>query len=62
MKDPATIAAKGSTVTEVAAEMKVNRGTVIRWINAGLVPAVRVGRRNYRLCLDDVRAAMIREA
>ncbi len=41
------------TVTEVAADLRVSNMTVYRLINAGQLPAVRVGK-SYRLREDDV--------
>lgn len=36
------------TVPEVAARLRINRATVVRWIKDGTLPAVRVGR-DYRV-------------
>ena len=33
------------TVAEVAATLKLNQQTVRNWIDAGILPAVRIGRR-----------------
>ena len=33
------------TVAEVAATLKLNQQTIRNWIDAGLLPALRVGRR-----------------
>ena len=33
------------TVAEVAAVLKLNQQTVRNWIDAGMLPAVRIGRR-----------------
>jgi excisionase family DNA binding protein len=41
------------TVSEVAASLRVSTMTVYRLINAGQLPAVRVGR-SYRLREEDV--------
>lgn len=37
------------TVAEAAALLKVSKSTVWRWIEAGTLPAYRVGRRGVRL-------------
>jgi len=42
------------TVKEVAQRLKVNPQTVRRWIRAGLIPASRVGRRQWRVRGDDM--------
>lgn len=41
------------TVAEVASLLRVSNMTVYRLINAGQLPAVRVGR-SYRIAEDDV--------
>lgn len=41
------------TVAEVADQLRVSNMTVYRLINAGTLPAVRVGR-SYRLREDDI--------
>ena len=41
------------TVAEVAAMLRVSNMTVYRLINAGSLPAVRVGK-SYRITEDDV--------
>jgi excisionase family DNA binding protein len=43
------------TVGEVARQLRVSNMTVYRLINAGELPAVRIGR-SYRLRADDVDA------
>ena len=43
------------TVGEVARQLRVSNMTVYRLINAGELPAVRIGR-SYRLRVDDVDA------
>ena len=43
------------TVGEVARQLRVSNMTVYRLINAGDLPAVRIGR-SYRLRADDVDA------
>jgi excisionase family DNA binding protein len=43
------------TVREVAQRLKVNSQTVRRWIKAGLLPASRVGRRQWRVREEDVQ-------
>ena len=43
------------TVAEVAEQLRVSNMTVYRLINAGDLPAVRVGR-SYRITEDDVDA------
>jgi len=41
------------TVKEVADRLKLNPQTVRRWIRAGLLPASRVGRRQWRVKAED---------
>ncbi|MBM7510031.1 excisionase family DNA binding protein [Nocardioides salarius] len=43
------------TVPEVAEALRVNKVTVRRWIKAGTLPAVKVGR-DYRIQATDVAA------
>jgi excisionase family DNA binding protein len=43
------------TVGEVARQLRVSNMTVYRLINAGELPAVRIGK-SYRLRVDDVDA------
>lgn len=47
------------TVPEVAAQLRVDPATVRRWITAGTIPAVKVGR-SYRVEADQVRAVIDR--
>lgn len=42
------------TVFEVAALLKVNQQTVRNWIDAGKLPAVRVGARRVRILRSDL--------
>jgi excisionase family DNA binding protein len=42
------------TVREVAERLKLNPQTVRRWIRAGLLPAYRVGRRQWRVREQDL--------
>jgi len=42
------------TVREVAERLKLNPQTVRRWIRAGLLPASRIGRRQWRVRAQDV--------
>ncbi|MFB3879841.1 MAG: helix-turn-helix domain-containing protein [Armatimonadota bacterium] len=44
------------TVREVAERLKLNPQTVRRWIRAGLLPASRVGRRQWRVRIEDVES------
>jgi excisionase family DNA binding protein len=43
------------TVGEVARQLRVSNMTVYRLINAGEIPALRIGR-SYRLRVEDVDA------
>jgi excisionase family DNA binding protein len=47
------------TVSEVAAELHVTTQTIRNWIDAGVLPATRIGR-GYRLRRDDVDALLDR--
>ena len=42
------------TVREVAERLKVNPQTVRRWIRAGILPASKVGRRQWRVTGQEV--------
>jgi excisionase family DNA binding protein len=42
------------TVAEVAALLKINQQTVRNWIDAGKLPAVRVGARRVRVTRSDL--------
>jgi excisionase family DNA binding protein len=44
------------SVNEAAQSLGVHPVTLRRWIYDGLLPAVRVGRKNIRVDADDVRA------
>lgn len=44
------------TVAEVAELMRVSTATVYRWIDAGQLPALQLGRRTTRIFRDDFRA------
>ena len=48
------MAAELMTVQEVAERLKVTPQTVRRWIRAGLLPASRIGRRQWRVRARDV--------
>jgi excisionase family DNA binding protein len=41
------------TVAEVAAILKLNQQTIRNWIDAGQLPAVRVGQRRVRIKRSD---------
>ncbi|WP_127480587.1 helix-turn-helix domain-containing protein [Nocardioides pantholopis] len=45
------------TVPEVAQRLRVNPATVRRWIEAGTIPAVKIGR-SYRVELAQVQAVI----
>ncbi len=51
MEDSAS--ARFLTVTEVAASLRVSNMTVYRLINAGGLPAVRIGK-SFRIRVDDL--------
>jgi len=42
------------TIKEVADRLKLNPQTVRRWVRAGLLPASRVGRRQWRVREQDL--------
>ncbi len=42
------------TVKDAAARLKVNPQTVRRWIRGGLLPATKVGKRQWRVRAEDV--------
>ncbi len=48
------MAAELLTVREVAERLKLNPQTVRRWIRTGLLPASRIGRRQWRIKAQDV--------
>ncbi len=41
------------TVAEVAAILKLNQQTIRNWIDAGQLPAIRVGQRRVRIKRSD---------
>jgi excisionase family DNA binding protein len=49
------------TVREVAERLKLNPQTVRRWIRAGLLPASRIGRRQWRVRVEDAAVPPERE-
>jgi excisionase family DNA binding protein len=49
------------TVREVAERLKLNPQTVRRWIRAGLLPASRTGRRQWRVRVEDAAMPAERE-
>lgn len=53
MAQPLSGAARFFTVAEVASQLRVSNMTVYRLINAGDLPAVRVGK-SYRIRPEDV--------
>jgi excisionase family DNA binding protein len=53
MVQPAQGAVRYLTVNEVAHMLRVSNMTVYRLVNAGEIPAVRIGK-SYRLREDDV--------
>ncbi len=53
LSDVQSARARFLTVAEVAAMLRVSNMTVYRLINAGELPAVRVGK-SYRLREDDI--------
>ena len=46
------------STNQLAAELGVNRSTVIRWVNKGAIPYVRVGAGLIRFDLNKVIASM----
>ncbi|MGW8911291.1 helix-turn-helix domain-containing protein, partial [Brucella cytisi] len=44
------------TVAEVAEELRVTPMTVYRWIADGEIPALKLGRRTYRIFREDYLA------
>jgi excisionase family DNA binding protein len=48
------------TVKEVAGRLKLNPQTVRRWIKRGLLPAARVGGKEWRIRESDLEAAFSR--
>jgi len=42
------------TVEEAAERLKMNPQTLRRWIRSGLLPATRVGRKEYRINAADL--------
>lgn len=40
---------KYMTPREVAAELEVSQGTVVRWVRDGLIPAKRFGQRIIKI-------------
>jgi len=42
------------TIDEVAKLMKVSLKTVYRWINAGQLPAAKIGYKTYRVFENDL--------
>jgi excisionase family DNA binding protein len=46
------------TVEEVAERFRVNPQTVRRWIRRGLLPAAKVGGKEWRLRAEDVEAQL----
>ncbi|MDR7385676.1 helix-turn-helix domain-containing protein [Promicromonospora iranensis] len=45
---------------EAAKDLRVNVKTLRRWINEGRVPGYRLGTRDLRVNLAEVRAALLR--
>ncbi|MBV8552916.1 MAG: helix-turn-helix domain-containing protein [Acidobacteriaceae bacterium] len=48
------------TTTEVASELGVHRATVVRWIKAGVLPAIRIGPRMFRIARKDIQCMLNR--
>lgn len=42
------------TIEEVAKLMKVSLKTVYRWVNAGQLPAAKIGYKTYRVFENDL--------
>ena len=42
------------TVNDAATKLKVNPQTVRRWIREGLLPATKIGKRQWRVRREDV--------
>jgi excisionase family DNA binding protein len=57
-----TVEAELLTVAEAAELLKVDQSTIRRWINAGTLPAYRVGQRFVRVKRGDLSAVITPKA
>lgn len=53
-----TIEREYYTVSEAAALLNISRATIWRWIEAGKLPAYRLGPKNIRIKKEDLKAVI----
>lgn len=54
------MAAELLTVEEAAERLKINPQTIRRWIRRGMLPAAKIGRKEWRISEDDLFSALKR--